>query len=609
MTAQDLRDAIKYHGDKGNTDAVRALTEALRAMEVEGAVSTEDPGALKSLAIGAGRTVDRLGKGMKQLWLAARDDQEGLEKLREEASADDEIYRRLQKIRPWSTGFGEAAPLILMPSSAGATMASTAARMAAAGAAPGLLEYGSLRERLGRGAAGAAAGAAVPVAVKGATLAARSLGQTGRAMIDPMTTKGRDRIISRTLARVTDDTPGVVQRLEGATPLVPGSKPTAAQVAGSGGLSALERAAQAANPDAYSQRLQEQAAARIRALRTVAGDDAALEVAKAVRQRAAERSYKHAFMAGVDQEMADALKPQIKELLKNPFIREARPMAKRFADAEHLAINDMGSVQGLHFLKMGVDDIIGRAKPGSNEQRLAMEAKKNLMSVLEQIAPEYKDAVARYERLSRPINRMEIGRKVLEKVEPALNDWGGLASQKGETMARALRNADGLARQATGFRGAKYAKMLEPEHRATIDAVMRDLARAANRQNLGREGGSDTVQKLIFSDIQSASGVPRLARFAANMPLISRAAEFTYRPREQLIRERLAEVLLDPQQTAKFIKASKRRLSLNATTPLRRAIENTSSRAAALPALTLASEAVAEPAPTADQLQLQYLDE
>lgn len=116
----------------------------------------EDPGAMQAALIGAGRTFDRIKKGGQQVIYKITGNKEAAAKLKQEAEDNDQIYKKLSDLRPIATAVGEAAPTMVIPLGGTGTAATTIAKLATAGAAPELLSYGSVEERLKRGAAGAA---------------------------------------------------------------------------------------------------------------------------------------------------------------------------------------------------------------------------------------------------------------------------------------------------------------------------------------------------------------------------------------------------------------------------------------------------------------------
>lgn len=134
-----------------------------------------DVGVGKAAAIAAGRTFDRIGKGVEQMYYGARSAMHSptlsdlvagnpwdakLAKLKQEAQADDEAYKPLQEARPWATGIGEALPTMAVPMGGGVGMMAKLGRAALGGALPGALSYGSLEDRAKSASVGALGGAA-----------------------------------------------------------------------------------------------------------------------------------------------------------------------------------------------------------------------------------------------------------------------------------------------------------------------------------------------------------------------------------------------------------------------------------------------------------------
>lgn len=127
----------------------------------------------------------------------------------------------------------------------------------------------------------------------GGQLAGRAIhaGAVGtKALLEPFTEAGRDRIVGRTLTRFAGNADEAARNMANARIIVQGSEPTVAEVANDAGLAQLQRAAQAADPQiaaALAEREVSQNAARLNALRGVAGDDAEMEAATLARKQAA----------------------------------------------------------------------------------------------------------------------------------------------------------------------------------------------------------------------------------------------------------------------------------------------------------------------------------
>lgn len=547
----------------------------------------EDPGIGQSVLIGAGRTVDRIGKGMQQLYYGATGNDEAAAQLKTQAADDDAAYKPLQEARPWATGIGESLPSAVIPGGGAATLWGNAGRMALAGAIPGALEYGSAGERAKRGAIGAASGAVVPVL--GAGL------KTATAFAEPLFNAGRETIAGRTLNRVAGDAaPDVIARLKGARELVPGSLPTAAQVAESGGISALERAASASNPEAYTRRAMEQSSARLNALRGVAGDDAAMAAAETARKTASEALYSQADagIAPIDGMFKGLqMRPQFQAA-----INRAQELAKNqgmddifFRDSKGKPIALIG--QGAHLIKKALDEAGeygSTSYTGKAGASAANKTNETFQKWLEQSIPEYGAAKSAFAEASVPINRMEIGQALLNKAQPALADFGALGRESGATYATALRNGDAVAAKATGMSGAKMADVLSPDQMGSVTGVAQDLARKANAQDLGRGVGSDTFQKLSMQNIAQQSGGARAVGGLLELPGVSRATAWAYRDTDQKMQDLLADALLDPKKAAGLMeKANKKWLADNPKT--RRLLEQAAVRSGGLLGLTSAN--------------------
>ena len=521
----------------------------------------EDPGVGQSMLIGAGRTFDRIGKGMEQIYYGATGQTDKQAALKQQAEDEDGIYKRLQDKRPFATGFGEAAPSMVLPAGGSATLIGNVWRMMAAGALPEALQYGDTTDRIKRSTKAALASAAVPLSVAGF--------KSAKSLVEPLYSGGRNAIAGRTLNRVAgDDAAQVIQRLQNAKPLVPGSMPTAAQVAENGGIAALERSAAAANPTDYTARAMGQSSARLNVLRNLAGDDTTMAAAESARKTASKALYDQADvgMAPVDTYFKGLqMRPQFKSA-----IDRAQKLAKdnglddiffRDKDGKPLAV--IG--EGAHYIKKALDDFadqgsdayIGKASAGA-----ASKTNELFQKWLDSSIPEYGAAKAAYAARSAPINQMQVGRALMDKAQPALADFGALGRETGATFGTAMRNADQVAARATGMKGATMANVLDTAQLRSVENVAKDLARKANAQDLGRGVGSDTFQKLSMQNIAEQSGMPKAVGGLLDFPGVSRAIGWIYRDSDEQMQKLLADVLLDPAKAAEVMqKATPKQLA------------------------------------------------
>jgi hypothetical protein len=512
----------------------------------------EDPGMLKSGLIGAGRTTDRIIKGVKQAYYTATspwipENDQKLSDLKQQADQENKAYAPLTAAHPFATGVGEAVPSMVVPAGGASTLIGNAVRMGVAGALPGALEYGSPEERGRRAMWGAAAGASVPLAVSGV--------KAVKAAIEPTYEAGQNAILSRLLNRTAgEDAPNVISKLESSSPLVPGSIPTAAQVAENGGINALERSAAAVNPAAYSARAMQQAEARAAALRGIAQTPEALQAAVEARKNITGALYNAATsgQVSVTPELTSAL-----DRLPDAVWSKASKLSKLDTGAPIDKAADTIGGKTLHYLKLALDDTISTGPQvgmGSVERGLMTDAKGNLLGQMDANLPGYQAARTTYAQMSEPINQMQVGQAFYNKMVPALRDVGARTGETASSYAAALRNSEPLVQSATGMSGKSLADVMTSNQLGTLEAVGKDLARKANAENIGRGVGSDTVQKLAMSNLIDQAGFGKLGEKALEIPAINSVVQMIYPSANQEMQQKLAKVLLDPNATADLMR-------------------------------------------------------
>lgn len=452
------------------------------------------------------------------------------------------------------------APTAMIPG------ANTIAGGAALGAAAGMLQPStSGTETALNVGLGGLFGGAVP-------LASRAI-QAGRAAAEPLTTQGQQRIVGRALNRAAGaDAPAVAQRLQeagrpfvgpsqGPFPrttmgeFVPGSMPTVGQAAQNPGVAALERAATATSPNvtnAVSGVMQQQNAARVGMLGDMAGADGARAFAVANRDATAEQLYGAARRVGIDPAK---LTPDVLQNIANFAERvpdEVISKARQLAKIKGEPMTDATSVQGLHYVKMAIDDLIGQAKRSGNGtlERAYVGLQKDLLAGLDNLSPDYAAARNVYSQMSRPINQMDTAQAIADRSVNKLT---------GNLQPNAFANAltDQTAARATGMPSATLAGTMENAQTNALQSLLLDVQRSNAAQNVGRGAGSDTVQKLAYTNLLEQSGVPTFlqdfapAQVAGN--LLARGGDALYGRANREMAEQLAQVMLDPAQAARLM--------------------------------------------------------
>lgn len=559
-TAQEYADWIVRNADKRGTPEFDTVAKAYTAARAQTQAAADDKkfafnperdmSTGERFFAGVGKAFTDLGRGAGQLVGAvSRKDVEEARKL--DAPLMSTTAGRVGDI---VGNVAALAPTALIPGAA------TIPGGALIGAGAGLLQPSvSTGETVTNAGLGAVAGAAVPAIVAGT--------RTMRAAAEPFFERGRNAIVGRALNRAAGaDAQATAQRLrEAARPFVgpspegaqrtimgefvPGSLPTTGQAAGNPGIAALERAATAGNPEttnALSQLMQAQNAARVNLLDDMAGRTGGQrDFFAAARDATADQLYANARANGL-RPLTQRQQAIVGDLMQRPAIRDgALNEARRLAANEGLDLADpAGSVAGLDYVRRALADQVSTAT--GNERRVLSDILTRLTGVMDQISPDLRAARETFAGMSRPINQMDVAHELTRTVNPLT---GNLQPAQ---FARAL--TDRTAARATGFPGATLEGTMEPAQLNALRSILLDVQRANAAQTVGRGVGSDTVQKLAYTNILEEAGVPTVVRNFAPAQFVGnvggRVADAAYARANRELSNRLAEVMLDPAEAA-----------------------------------------------------------
>jgi hypothetical protein len=435
---------------------------------------------------------------------------------------------------------------------AGATGKAGLALRAATGAATGAATAGMVNPE--DAGLGAAIGGALPVGARGAAEFGRWTKAGTKSIFDPLYQGGRDKIIGRSLREFaggqTDD---AIRNLQGARELVPGSMPTVGEAAGVPSLAALQRAAINVSPEAANAldgRMVANNEARVELLRAMAGESGDRAAAGAARESAAAAAYKLARDQG-----AGGFTPskELKELAKRPTMQGYIQQAKNLAADHGKAIKDpLASIEGLHYLKLSVDDGLQGTPTtslGRNAKAAVMDMKTILKEEMDKVSPAYGAARDAYHQASKPINQMQIAEELLKSVSPL--------SGKLRAAQFASKLTDQTAQRATGFKGATLGGVLDPAQMQNLTSLRDDLARADFANNAGRAAGTNTVQNLAYGNMIGELGVPTFIKQSAGGQvvgnLLGRAGDAVYGKANKQMAEQMAQTMLSPQEAARLL--------------------------------------------------------
>jgi hypothetical protein len=265
------------------------------------------------------------------------------------------------------------------------------------------------------------------------------------------------------------------------------------------------------------------------------------------------------FIGGVD----------VSDLLERPSLASAINGATRTAADFGQRISSANPVQVLHYAKMNLDGQINAAvRAGNNTEAAALSsAKQALLGRLEQISPTYRQASQTYATMSQPINQMQVGQALKNKLLPSLADYGANGSLNGATFATGLRNGDQVAANVTGRAGASLSDILTAQQMKTVKQIGEQLARADNAAKLGAAKGSPTAQNLIAQNVLGQFlgpfGLPnnmagRAAGSALSRSIMHWPGKALYSAVEPDVMQILSQAALDPKVAQGLLTATQR---------------------------------------------------
>lgn len=359
--------------------------------------------------------------------------------------------------------------------------------------------------------------------------------------------------------------------------IVPGSMPTAAQAAAPTGVTRFAQLGETAAenmPTEYLARAKQQAAARLTTLKSVAGTESQLEAAKTARAKEAGALYKAAERGAPITEA-----PEFTELLSRPSMDKALARAEELSaergqtfqigktapeqQIESAILGPSGEpltttipatqakfpVSSLHNLKLAMDDLIRNPERfgiGASEAAAIAKTRGEFVGFLKQKSPLYEKARAKFAEKSGPINRMEIGQYLEDKL---LSPLAESAPQRAGVFATAVEQAPTtIKRSLEGApRFEKLSDVLTPEEVRKVETIRADLAREAEADRMARFASQ--VGPQAGKTVQ-----------APHLNLMDRTFNFANKVMSSLERRiskklaiQIATEMLDPQQTAQVI--------------------------------------------------------
>lgn len=354
---------------------------------------------------------------------------------------------------------------------------------------------------LGAGVLGGAATGA------GATATTRTLGGA-RSLYRPFTTAGRDVIAGKVINRFATNPALAAEHMENSVELVPGSKPTMAQVSRDPGLIAFENGvrttldtgAAPGGGNRIGQRYSDQNSARQAYLGEAAGTPQDVKTAQTFRKKAYDEEARPAFdtksPVGVDPQPVFDRISKIRQSYdgKRKEVQGAIGFAEERLSQKGVDYTDP---EQLYAIRKDLAKARDGKYSGKEDLRYAKGELNQVISALDRTIERGAPGYAKYMRLwaerSKPIDQM----KTLQK---ARSDGAAQASDPvtGEDVLQLGRFQTAIQKAAANGAMDK----MTPDQIKVVQNVIDDLDRgAANSSNVAKLPGSDTMRNFSIGSV------------------------------------------------------------------------------------------------------------
>jgi hypothetical protein len=448
--------------------------------------------------------------------------------------------------------------------------------MGLAGITGAITHPGDAWDRLSNGAIDAVGAGAFSTVGQVAKPVIKYLGGAARTVHDIFTDAGHmSKLADYVRQAVPEDAiQTVISNLENYKQLIPSSvkrginyKPTAAEAGQHYGLNTLQDYFSSVNPGQYISRELDNIGAESKLMNAIANPKKLAEKV-GFRTAVTEPLYTAAkqTMVPVDKELVQLLKrPEMRKAINEAITTGANngisPPTRTMLN-QVLSGKNGATINGdaLHHIKLGIDSIIKTAKdPRANlNQRAFQDIRSTFENWRTKNIPEYAEAQSTFQRLSKPVNRRNAAQAIMDKTYPhGINDPAALHKTNELTLGDILADPDELVKSGTDFSGSTFANTFTNRQKDLMSNVSESQRRrAASELTSGtgfqHEVGGGMESRGVGAVAQAASGIPGIYQ-GVTAKLLS---EMTGQNRA--IQSRLADILLDPKQTAALFKVGKR---------------------------------------------------
>jgi hypothetical protein len=371
------------------------------------------------------------------------------------------------------------------------------------------------------------------------------------AVVQPFTQAGREVIVGNVLNRMATNPEAAQARLAAAAPLVPGVRPTTAATAYDPGLAGLETPLRSATFDPtnlFGARISSNQEALLDAYRRLSGKPGSVPYAEAKRTDITRPMREEAF-AGVtvdpntfQSSISLVVNKAVQNVLDSPVgVRQDVESAMNWATSR---IAKARNPQELYEVRK---DLAAAAQGKYNQENPSLRLAKGQLSdvigsiddVIEAAAPGYVAYMAKYKKMSSPIDQMQLLQDIEAKVAT------GQPNISGNPVLAA-----GPLRRQLAIRADELGTELSPAAQRRLDAIITEINRGMASTAPGvKAPGSNTFQNMSMGNM---IGKVFSESMADNTTLrtMTRPLDWLYKLPDNQIQQLLVEAMLDPQTAA-----------------------------------------------------------
>ena len=367
-------------------------------------------------------------------------------------------------------------------------------------------------------------------------------------VVQPFTQAGREVIVGNVLNRMATNPELAQQRLANAAPLVPGVRPTTAATAYDPGLAGLETPLRSATFDPtnlFGARISTNQEALLDAYRRLSGKPGSIPYAETKRAGITGPMREEAF-AGVTVQ-PDIFQSSI-GLVVNKAVQNvlASPVGVRqdVENAMSWATSRIAKARNPQELYEVRKDLANAAQGKYNQENPSLRLAKGQLSdviksiddVIEAAAPGYSAYLAKYKKMSDPIDQMRLLQDIEAKVAT------GQPNISGNPVLAA-----GPLRRQLAIRADELGTELSPAAQRRLDAIITEINRGMASTAPGvKAPGSNTFQNMSMGNMIGRVFSESLAD-NTTLRTMTRPLDWLYKLPDTQVQQLLVEAMLDPQ--------------------------------------------------------------